>query len=60
MGPVVRRWAGKQDIGSIPFQLSLLISCALWTPSCDFAPHNKRNVKIAAHLNAEVIVVVAV
>ena len=28
----------------------------LWTPSCDFAPHNERDVKIAliaAHVNAE-------
>ena len=56
-GLAVRRQSGKQrDLGSIPLRLSSLFkSCGLWTPSCDFVPHNSENIKmalIAAHLNA--------
>ena len=59
----VRHWAGKRrDLGSNPLRLSFLFkSRGLWTLSCDFIPHNYENIKlalIAAHLNAEVILVV--
>ena len=65
-GLAVRRWAGKQkDLGSNLLRLSFLFkSCGLWTLSCDFVPHNYETLKsvalIAAHLNAEVILVVTV
>ena len=55
----------QRDHGSILIRLSILFkSCGLWTLSCDFVPHSKLwNIKmalIAAHLNAEVILVVTV
>ena len=65
-GLAVRRLAGKQkDLGSNPLRLSFLFkSCGLWTLSCDFVPRNYETLKclssVAAHLNAEVILVVTV
>ena len=61
-GLTVRRWAGKQkDLGSNLLRLSFLFKgCGLWTLSCDFVPHNIKTTLIAAHLNAEVILVVTV
>ena len=57
---------GWKALGSNPLRLSFLFkSCGLWTLhlSCDSVPHNYETLKmalIAAHLSAEVILVVAV
>ena len=64
-GLAVRREAGKQrHFGPNLLQFSFPFkSCGLWTQSCDFVPHNYETLKsalIAAHLNAEVILVVTV
>ena len=66
LGLVVKRSAGKRkDAGSTPrfgspFSFK---NSDLWTLSRDFAPHNEWNIKtdhIAAHLNAETILLVTV
>jgi len=63
-GLAVRLWAGKQRVlGSNSLWLSFLFrSLGLWTLSSDFIPHNYdiNMALIAAHLSAEVILVVTV
>ena len=46
-GLAVRRQAGKRrDLSSNPLQLSFFFKgCGLWTPSCDFVPHNYETLK---------------
>ena len=54
----------QTELGSNLLRLSFLFkSCGLWTPSCGFVPHSYETLKwlsSAAHLNAEVILVVTV
>ena len=64
-GLAARRQAGKQrDLGSNLLRLSFHFkSCGLWALSCDFVPHSYETLKwlfIAAHLNAEVVLVMTV
>ena len=64
-GLAVRLVSTERDLGSNPLRLFFLFtSCGLWTLSCDFVPHDYHETfkmaLIAAHLNAEVILVVTV
>ena len=59
----VRLMSRRRWFDSLPCHSFLFKRSDLWALSCDFAPHNERNIKMipfASHLNAEIIQVVIV